>query len=99
LKTHRLVDRRSDFAPSELAQGGALQILSRFPVAVLAAESSGESAARTSTLSAGSGGDQYCTAQFDSSHPASENPRTDLVLSAPSEGCFHKTGNVNPEQM
>ena len=33
-KTHRLADRSIKFAPRELAQGGALQIPSRPPVAV-----------------------------------------------------------------
>jgi hypothetical protein len=49
-ETHGLVDRRSNFAPRELAQGGALQIPSRFSVAVPGPESSGGSAGRTSTL-------------------------------------------------
>jgi hypothetical protein len=65
-----LVDRRCHFALRELAQGGALQIPSRFPVAV---------PGRTSTLHAASGGDQHCTTSFGSSHPASENPSADLV--------------------
>ena len=33
-KSHRLVDLKSSFEPRELAQGGALQIPSRFSVAV-----------------------------------------------------------------
>jgi len=60
-KTHHLVDSRNNFAPRELTQGGTLQIPSRFPVAVLGPEISSESAGRTSTLYATSGGNQHGT--------------------------------------
>ena len=49
-KIHRLVDHRSYFAPGKLAQGGVVQIPSRFPVAQ-----------DKHSVCHGGGVDQYCT--------------------------------------
>jgi hypothetical protein len=48
--------------PVKLAQGSALPITSRFPVAAPGPESSSGSAGTTSALYAASGGDWYCSA-------------------------------------